>query len=44
MREIIYKVSIHLILSFLLTQLECLAFNVVGQTITADRFWQLDVS
>ena len=43
MKEIIYKVSIHLLISMLLTQIECLAFHVVGQTTNTDRFFQLEV-
>ncbi len=38
MKELTLKVAIHLFLSFVLTQLECLAFLVGGQAITTDRF------
>lgn len=44
MKKFILKVTIHLSMAFLLTQLECLAFLVDGQTITTDRFYISKVS
>lgn len=37
MKELIYKISIHLIVSFLLTKIACLITLVGGQAIPFDR-------